>query len=445
MIESSIKYPDTPFSCELRVKQILDRLNGEETAVQFIFREVYHASALQEARLVDERKRSNQTLGPLDGAIVSVKDLFDVKGSLTVAGSRLLEAHAVPAKTDAPVVESLRRAGCVIIGRTNMSELAFSGVGNNFHYGTPVNPLDPECIPGGSSSGAAVSVSLGLADIGLGSDTGGSLRILAALCGVVGFKPSANMVSTAGTFPLSTTLDTIGPITASVQSCMQAFTVLSECNAPFVKPNLQSCSYRVGIVSDTRLTDNTEGAVTCAIQQATDVLRENGVLIESVDLSSLLDLLEKIDSIGTFPSIELAARLGPLSEVDKNLLDPEIWARLKAGYPVKAIDYLQMQRLRAQAIAHMQQLMQPIDAVLLPTVPIVAPKLKDMTNPAAFHEANRLLLRNTRVANLLNLPALSLPVPVQGRAVGMMLWGKTDQDWSLLNLAKDIEFWFDKN
>lgn len=429
-------------SCEGRVRNILARLHQGEVATRSVFREVYQKTALQEACFADERKRHNQRLGPLDGAIVSVKDLFDVKGSKTVAGSRLLATHALPAVADAPVIDRLRQAGCVIIGRTNMSELAFSGVGNNIYFGTPANPVDPQCIPGGSSSGAAVSVALGLADIGLGSDTGGSLRIPAALCGVVGFKPSAGKVPTEGTFPLSTTLDTVGPIAATVEDCIQAFAVLADHPVP---PMVKKGPYRLGIVHDARITGHTDDAVALPLQRAVDRLGESGVLFESVNLSPILDTLEQIDAIGIFPSIELAARLGPLSDADKGMLDPEIWERVRSGYHITAVDYLEMLRIRADVMTRMQQLMHRLDAILLATVPIVAPNTVDLADPESFHRTNRLLLRNTRIANLLNLPAVSIPLPVYGKAAGLMLWGKTDQDWALLNCARDIETAINKN
>lgn len=431
-------HPQVPPSgvSEARVRGILARLKQEDARTRFVFTEVYEASALHEAREADRRRHLGLCLGPLDGVVVSVKDLFDIRGYKTSAGSRLLATHATEALADATAVQRLRAAGGIIIGRTSMSELAFSGVGNNLYCGTPANPADPACIPGGSSAGAAVSVALGLADIGLGSDTGGSLRIPAALCGVVGFKPSSGMVPTAGTFPLSETLDTVGPITATVEGCMQAFAVLSG-GCALAMP--ARGPYRLGIVYDGRITDGTEDAVAQALQQAKNRLEANGVLLQSMDIAPILDELAQIDARGTFPSIELAARLGTLSDADKALLDPAIWDRIRSGYHARAIDYLAMQQLRKSAIAHMQQLMQGVDAIMLATVPVVAPLAADLAEPEHFHAINSLLLRNTRIANLLNMPSISIPLPVSGKPVGLMLWGRTDADWALLHCAKEIE------
>jgi aspartyl-tRNA(Asn)/glutamyl-tRNA(Gln) amidotransferase subunit A len=171
---------------------------------------VYREAARISADAADARVRAGIPLGPLDGTIVSVKDLFDVAGEPTRAGSKIL-ADAPPAAADAPAIHRLRAAGCVIVAKTNMAEFAFTGIGLNPHYGTPGNPADRTRIPGGSSSGAAVAVADGMCEIAIGSDTGGSVRVPAALCGVVGFKPSKRRVPTEGAFPLSYTLDSSGP------------------------------------------------------------------------------------------------------------------------------------------------------------------------------------------------------------------------------------------
>jgi aspartyl-tRNA(Asn)/glutamyl-tRNA(Gln) amidotransferase subunit A len=187
---------------------------------------VYADPARAAADAADARAKAGISLGSLDGALVSIKDLFDVKGEPTRAGSKILK-DAPPATADAPVVRRLRAAGAVIIAKTAMSEFAFSGVGMNPHYGTPGNPADRKRVPGGSSSGAAVAAADQMCDIAIGSDTGGSTRIPAALCGVVGFKPSKQRISTEGAFPLSYTLDSIGPIARTVADCATADAVMA--------------------------------------------------------------------------------------------------------------------------------------------------------------------------------------------------------------------------
>ena len=188
---------------------------------------VYREAARIAASAADRRWAQGQGLGPLDGSIVSIKDLFDVAGEVTRAGSRALEARSSLARQDAVSVQRLRVAGAVIVAKTNMSEFAYSGVGLNPHYGTPANPADHQRVPGGSSSGAAVSVAEEFCDIAIGTDTGGSVRIPAALCGLVGFKPTQSKVPLEGTYPLSYSLDSIGPIAKTVDLCTRAFAVLA--------------------------------------------------------------------------------------------------------------------------------------------------------------------------------------------------------------------------
>src|SRR6202030_390940 len=188
---------------------------------------VYADAARAAGDAADARAKNGVSLGPLDGAIVSIKDLFDVAGEPTRAGSKILADEASPAAADAPVVRRLRAAGAVIVAKTNMTEFAFSGIGANPHFGTPGNPRDRARVPGGSSAGAPVAVADGMCEIAIGSDTGGSVRIPAALCGIVGFKPSRQRVPTAGAFPLSTTLDSIGPLANSVADCAKADAVMA--------------------------------------------------------------------------------------------------------------------------------------------------------------------------------------------------------------------------
>src|SRR5450830_1380129 len=203
----------------------IDDLSGEGSRACLT---VYRESARAAAAAADARQRAGISLGPLDGAIVSIKDLFDVAGEVTRAGSKLLAEEAKPAAADAPVVHSLRSGGAVIVGKTNMSEFAFSGVGANQHYGTPGNPADRKRIPGGSTSGGAVAVADGMCEIAIGTDTGGSTRIPAALCGIVGFKPSRQRISTAGAFPLSQSIDSIGPLAKTVAACAKADAVIAD-------------------------------------------------------------------------------------------------------------------------------------------------------------------------------------------------------------------------
>src|SRR5689334_12014364 len=220
---------------------------------------VYADTARAAADAADARAKANISLGPLDGAILTIKDLLDVKGEPTRAGSRI-EVDAPAATEDAPVVRRLRTAGAVIVAKTNMSEFAFSGVGMNPHYGTPANPADRSRVPGGSSSGAAVAAADHMCEIAIGTDTGGSTRIPGALCGIVGFKPSAWRVPTEGAFPLSYSLDSIGPIARTVEDCAKADAVMAGEDFAPLKP-APVAGLRLGVPQGLLLTewDNTVG------------------------------------------------------------------------------------------------------------------------------------------------------------------------------------------
>src|SRR5208282_5553394 len=219
--------PMKPLSCRDRLEQALSRIadpNGEGVRACL---SVYADTARGAADAADARAAHGVSRGPLDGAIVSIKDLFDVAGEPTRAGSKILAEEAAPASVDAVVVRRLREAGAVIVAKTNMTEFAYSAVGANPHFGTPGNPSDRGRVPGGSSAGAAVAVADGMCEIAIGSDTGGSVRIPAALCGIVGFKPSRQRIPTEGAFPLSFTLDSIGPLGRSVADCAKADAVMA--------------------------------------------------------------------------------------------------------------------------------------------------------------------------------------------------------------------------
>src|SRR5438132_12826515 len=200
------------------VEAALARIADPEGEGRRVFVKVYDAAARAAADAQDRLRKAGYVASPLAGIPVSIKDLFDVAGEVTLAGSQALD-DTPPAEADAPIVARLKAAGAVIIGRTNMTEFAFSGVGINPHYGTPGNPYDRSLIPGGSSAGAPISVADGMAAVAIGTDTGGSVRIPAALCGLVGFKPTQYRVPREGATPLSTTLDSVGPVGLSVACC----------------------------------------------------------------------------------------------------------------------------------------------------------------------------------------------------------------------------------
>ena len=378
---------------------------------------------------------------PLAGLPVSVKDLFDVRGQVTAAGSTVL-SDAPPAAADSAAVARLRGAGASLVGRTNMTEFAFSGVGVNPHHGTPANPADPETprIPGGSSSGAAVSVATGAAFIGLGSDTGGSIRIPAALCGIVGFKNTARLTPLEGALPLSTTLDTVCAMTRSVRDAVLAHEVLA---ARTVQLSNKPLAARRFAVARTLMLDGLDLPVAQAFEASLRTLRDAGARIEEIPLDEIRDL-GAIQSTGGFTAAESYAWHRELLQRRGEGYDPRVRMRIERGVNMKAWEYADLVRQRSEWIARVQASLAGFDAVLSPTVPIVAPAIADVAPGAQrdeeFFRVNALLLRNTSVVNMLDGCALSLPCHSPGSLpVGLMLWQGPLQDDTVLDAGLAAE------
>jgi len=378
---------------------------------------------------------------PLAGLAVSVKDLFDVAGQTTSAGSLVLR-DALPALKDSTAVQRLRHAGAAFIGRTNMAEFAFSGVGINPHFGTPLNPgaSDVPRVPGGSSSGAAVSVATGAAFVGLGSDTGGSIRIPAALCGVVGFKSSARLVPADGVLPLSTTLDTVCALTRSVPDAMLVHEILAQRRV--VRSPAPLSAYRLGIANAVML-NGLDRTVSQAWHRTLTLLRRAGARIEDMALSEINEL-QQIQASGSFSAAESYAWHHQLLAGKKDSYDPRVAARIERGASMSARDYIELLLARRNWIERMTQRLQGFDAVLSPTVAVVAPPISDMAPGAqrddAFFRTNALLLRNTSVVNMLDGCAISIPCHASGELpVGLMVWAGALQDDQVLNIALEIE------
>jgi aspartyl-tRNA(Asn)/glutamyl-tRNA(Gln) amidotransferase subunit A len=375
---------------------------------------------------------------PLAGIPVSIKDLFDVAGQRTRAGSTVL-AQSAPAQADCAVVARLKAAGAALAGRTNMVEFAFSGVGVNPHYGTPVNPADPATprIPGGSSSGAAVSVATGAALVGLGSDTGGSIRIPAALCGIVGFKSTARLVPTAGAVPLSTSLDTVCALTRSVRDAVTVHEVLAARQVRLAGKPLSACRLAV---TKTLMQDTLDAGVAQAFERSLKVLRDAGAHIEEIALDEIADLAT-INATGGLSAAESYAWHRKLIAEHQAGYDPRVALRILRGASMSAADYIDLVGARKAWIARMQARLDGFDAVLSPTVPIVAPPIASvLTDDTEFFRVNGLLLRNTSVVNMLDGCAISLPCHASGELpVGLMLWHAALHDDAVLDLALQVE------
>lgn len=402
---------------------------------QNAFIEVHFAQARAAAAAADPTRQ------PLAGLAVSVKDLFDVAGQASRAGSVVL-ADAPPARQDAVAVARLRAAGAAFIGRTNMTEFAFSGVGVNPHYGTPANvsATDVPRIPGGSSSGAAVSVASGAAFIGLGSDTGGSIRIPAALQGLVGFKNTQRLVPLDGTVPLSFTLDTACAMTRSVRDAILAHEILAARRV--MRSNAPLSNYRLAI-TPTVMADDMDATVARAFERTLQALRAAGAHIEEIALPEL-GALAGIQASGGFSAAESYTWHRRLLKDQAAQYDPRVAARIARGTTMSAADYIELQQARRDWIARVEQALQHFDAVLSPAAPIVAPPLAEVApgvaRDDAFFRINGLLLRNPSVVNMLDGCAISLPCHATDELpVGLMVWHGAMRDDAVLNLALQIE------
>ena len=380
--------------------------------------------------------------GPvLAGMPISVKDLFDIEGSVTTAGSIALR-DAPPAQCDAPAIARLRRAGAVILGTTNMTEFAMGGLGLNPHYGTPRNPHDRSIglIPGGSSSGGAISVTDGMAWGAIGSDTAGSVRMPAALCGLAGFKPTARRVPLEGSVPLAWSMDSIGPLAASVADCALLDAVLAdEKDASLFAVSLKGLRLAV---PQTLVLDELMPAVQSAFQKALSKLSKAGALITDIAFAELGDLAGiNGRALGGFAVVEGYTWHRKLLEQKRDQYDPIIAARFANGVKVSAADYLDLVQARRSMIARAQHTTREFDAVLMPTLPITAPPIAGLQeDETKWLAANRMMIRNPAVANFLDRCALTIPCHEPGSApVGLSLMGESMDDRRLLSIGMAVE------
>lgn len=373
------------------------------------------------------------------GIPISLKDLFDVEGEVTRAGSIIL-ADAPPARVDAPVVARLRAAGFIFIGRTNMTEFAYGGHGINAHYDTPRNPWDraSQRIPGGSTSGGAVSVTDGMAAATIGSDTGGSVRIPAGLCGIAGFKPTQARIPLEGAFPLSPTRDSIGPLGPSAASCIYLNRIMAA-EPVELPPAVSLRGLRLGVPT-TILQDGMDASVAAAFTRAQDALRDAGAVLEPFAFDAL-----RLEAEGSrranFSAVEAYALHRERLATDFARFDWRVAHRLMLGRDMLAADYFELQQLRTKLIASADARTRKFDALIAPTLPIVAPTLDQMNaSEAELFRYNALLLRNCAPFNVLNRPCWSLPCHRLGEApVGLMVIGETNGDAKLESIGLSIE------
>jgi aspartyl-tRNA(Asn)/glutamyl-tRNA(Gln) amidotransferase subunit A len=426
----------------------IDTLDGNLNA----FLEVTTERAIGMARAAEAALAAGSHRGPLHGIPLALKDLFDVAGVATTGGSLVLR-HNI-AERDATAAQRLFEAGAVLLGKTHTVEFAFGGAGINHHHGTPWNPWDAEThrLPGGSSSGSAVAVAAGLASVALGSDTGGSVRIPAGFCGLVGLKPTFGRVSCAGVLPLDTTLDSIGPLARCVTDAALVYDAIAGPDPrdqttaglpPFVPVDDVE-----GDVAGMRLClpreyfwDDTDGEVEAAVRATTQVFAEMGAIVDEVSLEELQRLGE-LRARKNLTAVETCLAYGDLLTERGDEFDPIVRERMADGWDVSAVEYLEAKRFRDRLQRDAAAAMADIDALVVPTTPMAAPPLAECDDMGArYWRVNGLCLRNTAAANLLGLCSISLPCGFtgQGLPIGLMLVGRPYEEARLLRLARAYE------
>jgi Asp-tRNA(Asn)/Glu-tRNA(Gln) amidotransferase A subunit family amidase len=340
------------------------------------------------------------------GTVVAVKDLIDVAGMVTTAGGVILPNE--PAHQDAPVIELIRARGCVIVGKTNLHEFAFGVTSVNPHYGAVLNPHDPSRVAGGSSGGSAVAVAAGMCDWAIGTDTGGSIRIPASLCGVVGFKPGIGSIETTGVVPLAWSLDTVGPIAPDVASAAQAFTMMSNQKVSIEHSNRPRLAVPLGWV----------GGLDAPTETAWRLVSSGLPHIEFVDRDQLF-------RTGlTLLLVQAATYHRKWVEQFPEKYGADVLAHLKRGLTILGVDFVQAMRDQTRLTVAAEEAMEDVDALLLPATAMVAPPV------GAGDEVREPLARFTRPFNTTGQPVVALPAPVPrgGLPVGMQVVGRTNED-----------------
>jgi len=402
------------------------------------FIHVDREAAIEAAEAMDRLRAVKAAPSPYAGIPVSIKDLFDIRGQVTRAGSRALE-DSPPAEADATAVARLRRAGFIVIGRTNMTEFAYSGIGINPHYGTPKSAWQRNVghAPGGSSSGAAVSIADGMAYGALGTDTGGSCRIPAAYNGIVGFKPTQRRVPLDGGVPLSFTLDSFGPLARTVGCCAVLDAVLADEPVQPLQPRPIK-GMRLAVPT-TVVLDDLEDEVARTFERALEALSRQGALIERIAVPEFLDV-GAMNAKGGFAASESYAWHRYLLTSKGDVYDPRVSSRILRGGNLSAADYIDLLGARRSLIARAAIRLAPYDALVMPTTAITPPRIADLADDKAFTKANRLSLRNCTLINMIDGCAISLPAHREGEApVGLMLASSGGSDRRIFELAAGME------
>ena len=417
-------------------EEALSRINDPKGEGARAFIKVYAESALAEADYSDRLRKNGVRRSLVDGLPVSLKDLFDVAGDVTRAGSKV---HQVKAQSDAPAVARLRAAGAVFVGRTNMVEFAFGTTGLNPHYGTPKNPWDRATgrAPGGSSSGAGVAQADGMCVMALGTDTRGSIRIPAALCGVTGLKPTARRVPREGAFPLSYTLDSIGPLANSV-ACCAAYDAVLAGEAPDPLPELPVKGLHF-LLPKTEVRDGLDREVESAFAGAIEQLKRAGALVTEKPVAAFDRSADYFKSGGFAGAEAYAIHRGNAERLGE--YDRRVAKRVMLGKELSAADYVDLTLMRARYQREVEALLAPYDAFLLPTAPCIAPPIAEVNaSDDSYFRWNGRILRVVGLVNFLDGCAVSVPCHPRGTApVGMMVCGPAMSDRRILAVSAAIE------
>jgi aspartyl-tRNA(Asn)/glutamyl-tRNA(Gln) amidotransferase subunit A len=420
------------------VDECLARIGDKAGEGARAFIHVDAEAAIEAAEAMDRLREVKAAPSRFAGIPVSIKDLFDIKGQVTRAGSRALD-DSPPAEADASVVARLRRAGFIVIGRTNMTEFAYSGIGINPHYGTPKSVWQRNVghVPGGSSSGAAVSVADGMAHGALGTDTGGSCRIPAAFNGIVGFKPTQRRVPLDGGVPLSFSLDSFGPLARTVGCCAVLDAVLAnEAVVPLQPRPIKGM--RLAVPTTVAL-DDLDDAVARTFERALQTLSRQGAVIERIEVPEFLDV-GVMNAKGGFAASESYAWHRYLTASKGDVYDPRVYVRILRGEGISAADYIDLLNARRSFIARTETRIAPYDALVLPTTANTPPRIADLADDKAFTTENLRALRNCTLINTLDGCAISLPAHREGEVpVGLMLAAAGGSDRRIFELAAGIE------
>ena len=407
-----------------KVNKILKKIQNDPASFENIFTELFEKDFNEQLDNINKVKK-----GKLKGLIISVKDLFDVKGYKTKGGTKFIDDKI--AQKDAKCISLIRKAGGLLLGHTNMTELAYSGLGINPHYGTPLNPVFKNSVPGGSTSGGAVSIALDVADITIGTDTGGSTRIPAAFTGITGFKPTQDSISRDNVLVLSTSLDSVGLMAKDVSLCKLGFETMRNKS----KNNIAKNNIKIIIPKNFGFED-IDDEIKVGFDSAKKKIIKSGLDIQEIEIP-LLNHYKKIP-LWQFAAVECQAEYFEAYNNKKHLIDPNVSRRMDRANQVTAVEYVNLCKERTTLISQFNTFLGN-NFLLLPTVSITPPLIKDCENVEFYDKMNLISLRNTTLANYMNGCSLSLPYTIKDKPVGIMLNGSTDNDDQLLEIGSKIE------